>query len=373
MILENKRYCLEHKDEINKRRSRRRKAKAELRHRLVMNGKLRTTGECRACGVDISANRRYCLNCRVEVRASTWRAYTEKNRNKKKTYEYKYSRRAKQAKLRNIPWLLSYEDFVLITSDMCHYCDSSSYSSMGIDRLDSFKPYEVSNCVPCCRTCNQIKNQNLDEKETLCVAMALREFRENREPEVTKTGCVKVPVKVFDDSRGFFTEVYSEKLLSVIGQKGAPSQINCSSSYYDVVRGMHYNPVNPQSKLVRVLSGEIIDCVIDLRYGSDTFGQMECFYLSNRNYALYIPKGFAHGFWSREEDSIVMYSCWGLYDPNNDAGISPLDETFSFPWLKYGKTSNYRISAKDSSWSTFDKNINVVPSELSEFVDGAKY
>lgn len=293
--------------------------------------------------------------------------YGKKRWARKKTYEYKYLQKKKQAKSRNISWLLTYEDFIAIISGLCHYCDSIS-SSMGIDRINTFESYNINNCVPCCRICNQIKNQNLDEIETLCVAMALKEFRNTRKPELTKTGCIKMPVKIFDDNRGFFTETYSEKLLSIMGQRNAPSQINCSSSYYDVVRGMHYNPVNPQSKLVRVISGEIIDCVIDLREGSKTFGQIECFYLSNRNYALYIPRGFAHGFWSREEDTLVVYSCWGLYDPSNDIGINPMDKTFNFPWLKY-ETKNYRISDKDLMYKTFDKDVNIVPNGLSEFIN----
>lgn len=196
----------------------------------------------------------------------------------------------------------------------------------------------------------------------------MKNINDNIEPELTRTGCVKIPVKVFDDNRGFFTETYSEKLLSIMGQKNVPNQMNCSSSYYDVIRGMHYNSVNPQSKLVRVINGEIIDCVIDLRQGSKTFGLIDCFYMSNRNYALYIPKGFAHGFWSREEDSLVTYSCWGLYDPKNDVGINPLDKTFPFPWLNYTNT-NYKISEKDLNWSPFSEDLNIVPNNVSEFVN----
>lgn len=361
-------YKVKNKDKINEKRNQRRKLKVEeLKNQLMLSGKLRTTGECRECGVSISKNKRHCIECKIKIKSSNWKTYTEKNRDRKKTYEYKYSQKKKQAESRDIPWILKYEDFVTIMSGSCYYCGSSN--NVGIDRINSFEPYEINNCAPCCKTCNQIKNQNLDEMETLYIAMSLKEFRDNRKPELTKTGCVKIPVKMFDDSRGFFTETYSNKLLSIIKQNSSPDQINCSSSYYDVIRGMHYNPINPQSKLVRVISGEIVDCVIDLRQGSETFGQIECFYLSNRNYALYIPKGFAHGFWSKEEDTLVTYSCWGLYDPDNDMGINPLDKTISFPWLRHNKTADYKISDKDLLWGNFDKNINVVQNERSEFID----
>lgn len=276
----------------------------------------------------------------------------------------KYIRVKSQANARGIPFLLTLEEYTNIISNKCHYCGTRI--KIGVDRLNSFGPYDKKNCVPCCVPDNLIKGQKYDRQETMVMVKALNEFRFNRDKEITETGCIKIPIRVFEDDRGFFTETYSNKILSSIGLPSAPDQMNCSVSKYDVLRGMHYNNVNPQSKLVRVIKGEIIDCVIDLRENSPTYGILECFYLSTKNSALYIPKGFAHGFWSLEEDTQVLYSCWGNFDPNNDRGINPMDDTFSFPWLRYGK--DYIISEKDKNWQKFDKTQHFVPENLSEFM-----
>ena len=114
--------------------------------------------------------------------------------------------------------------------------------------------------------------------------------------------------RVFGDERGFFLESYNERTFAGLGIDEKFVQDNHSFSGKDVVRGLHYQIKQPQGKLVRVITGEILDVALDVRRSSSTFGQWESFKLSGENkLMLWIPRGFAHGFRVAAANTHVLY------------------------------------------------------------------
>ena len=139
---------------------------------------------------------------------------------------------------------------------------------------------------------------------------------------------------VFADSRGYFFESYNEKIFQQQNVAIRFVQDNQSSSSYGVIRGLHYqlNP-NAQSKLIRVLSGRILDVAVDIRKGSPTYGHHFDIELSDENKKqLLVPKGFAHGFSVLSERAEVFYKCDGFYNKNSEAGIRFDDPAFNIDW-----------------------------------------
>jgi dTDP-4-dehydrorhamnose 3,5-epimerase len=139
---------------------------------------------------------------------------------------------------------------------------------------------------------------------------------------------------VFKDSRGYFFESYSERLFHDNGIDTRFVQDNQSKSSYGVIRGLHYQ-LNPhaQTKLVRVLSGSILDVAVDVRKGSPTYGKTYALELSaENNKQLLIPKGFAHGFSVLSETAEVMYKCDQFYNKESEAGIIYNDTTLYIDW-----------------------------------------
>ena len=153
---------------------------------------------------------------------------------------------------------------------------------------------------------------------------------------------------VFKDSRGYFFESYNEKVFKESGIEEYFIQDNQSSSSYGVIRGLHYQ-LHPQaqSKLVRVLSGKILDVVVDIRKGSPTFGKNFSLELSTENRKqIFVPKGFAHGFSVLSEYAEVFYKCDEFYSKENEAGILYNDPVLNIDWgIPAGKVI---VSAKDS-------------------------
>ena len=139
---------------------------------------------------------------------------------------------------------------------------------------------------------------------------------------------------VFKDSRGYFFESYNENTFREHGIANQFVQDNQSFSVYGVVRGLHYQlPPYAQAKLVRVISGSILDVAVDIRKGSSTFGQSYSLELSAENkLQLYIPRGFAHGFSVLSETAEVMYKCDAFYNKDSDAGISISDVELNIDW-----------------------------------------
>jgi dTDP-4-dehydrorhamnose 3,5-epimerase len=140
--------------------------------------------------------------------------------------------------------------------------------------------------------------------------------------------------KVFADSRGYFFESYNANIFRQEGIDIVFVQDNQSSSGYGVIRGLHYQ-LNPhaQTKLVRVLSGSILDVAVDMRKGSPTFGQPFTIELSAENKKqLFVPKGFAHGFSVLSEKAEVLYKCDGFYNKESEGGIRFDDASLNIDW-----------------------------------------
>ena len=153
--------------------------------------------------------------------------------------------------------------------------------------------------------------------------------------------------KVFEDSRGYFFESYNADSFKNEGVEIVFVQDNQSSSSFGVIRGLHYQ-LNPhaQTKLVRVLSGKILDVAVDIRKGSPTFGQSFTIELSAENKKqLLVPHGFAHGFSVLSERAEVMYKCDNFYNKSSEGGIRFDDPALGIDWKIPAGQAN--ISDKD--------------------------
>ena len=138
---------------------------------------------------------------------------------------------------------------------------------------------------------------------------------------------------VFEDERGYFFESYKTPIFKNNELPINFVQDNEVKSTKGVLRGLHYQFNRPQGKLVRVVSGSILDVAVDIRKGSPTFGQSEIVHLTaENNKMLYIPEGFAHGYLVTSSESIVIYKCTDIYDPNDQFGIIWNDETIGVDW-----------------------------------------
>ena len=138
---------------------------------------------------------------------------------------------------------------------------------------------------------------------------------------------------VFEDERGYFFESYKTPIFKKNELPINFVQDNEVKSTKGVLRGLHYQFNRPQGKLVRVVSGSILDVAVDIRKGSPTFGQSEIVHLTFENKKmLYIPEGFAHGYLVTSSESIVVYKCTDIYDPNDQFGIIWNDKTIGLDW-----------------------------------------
>lgn len=142
-------------------------------------------------------------------------------------------------------------------------------------------------------------------------------------------GVVVIKPNVFNDSRGYFFESFSQKEFEEKVGKVNFVQDNESKSSYGVVRGLHFQvPPYSQAKLVRCVKGAVLDVAVDLREGSPTYGKYVCFELSEDNHLqLFIPKGFAHGFSVLSDVAVFQYKCDEFYHPEADGGINISDDT----------------------------------------------
>lgn len=168
----------------------------------------------------------------------------------------------------------------------------------------------------------------------------------------TKTAIPDVVIiepKVHGDSRGYFVETFvSNKLEEFLGYKINFCQDNESKSSKGVLRGLHYQlPPHAQTKLVRVISGRVLDVAVDIRKNSPTFGQHVAVELSGENKKqLLIPRGFAHGFVVLEDDTIFAYKVDNYYSPQCDRGIAFDDKNLNIDWILNHNELN--LSAKDT-------------------------
>ena len=168
------------------------------------------------------------------------------------------------------------------------------------------------------------------------------------------SGVLLLEPKIFGDDRGFFLESYNERAFAEAGIQDRFVQDNHSYSVRNVVRGLHYQIGNSQGKLVRAVTGEILDVAVDLRRGSATFGKWESFTLSGENkYGLWIPAGFAHGFRVMSPDAHVLYKATNFYDPKQERTIAWNDTTLQIDWQLSGEPI---ISEKDRRGQSFDES-----------------
>lgn len=160
-------------------------------------------------------------------------------------------------------------------------------------------------------------------------------------------GVVIIEPKVFSDARGCFLEIYNEKSFAEAGITERFVQDNLSHSKRGVLRGLHYQLENAQGKLVRVVDGEIFDVAVDLRPGSKTFGKWTGTHLSAADRkAIWIPKGFAHGFYTLSETADVTYKVTDFYSPKHERALAWNDPDVAIRWPLRGEPI---LSEKDKA------------------------
>ena len=162
-------------------------------------------------------------------------------------------------------------------------------------------------------------------------------------------GLVVIEPKVFGDSRGYFFEVFNEREFTEKVGNVRFVQDNESKSRYGVVRGLHFQRGEfAQAKLVRVVSGAVLDVAVDLRPGSPTYGKYHAEELTGENHRMmFIPRGFAHGFSVLSEEVVFQYKCDNLYCPASEGAIAWNDPTLAIDW---------RIPEEDVILSEKDKH-----------------
>lgn len=163
-------------------------------------------------------------------------------------------------------------------------------------------------------------------------------------------GLLEIIPTVYKDERGSFLESYNRQLFEANNLPTHFVQDNQSFSIKGVVRGLHFQRApHAQGKLVRVISGRVLDIAVDIRPDSPTFGQYEAVELDGiRNNMFYIPEGFAHGF-AALEDSIFSYKCTNLYHKASEGGIIWNDPELNIDW----QVANPIVSEKDVLLPTF--------------------
>ncbi|MDC9513041.1 dTDP-4-dehydrorhamnose 3,5-epimerase [Pseudoalteromonas sp. CST5] len=164
----------------------------------------------------------------------------------------------------------------------------------------------------------------------------------------TKIPDVKIiEPQVFGDERGFFMETFRADLFNQHCGERTFVQENHSKSAHGILRGLHYQTQNTQGKLVRVTQGEVFDVAVDMRKSSPTYGQWVGVLLSAENKRqLWVPEGFAHGFYVTTDSAEFVYKCTDIYNPNAEVSIKWDDPTLNIEWpLVEGKLP--QLSAKD--------------------------
>ena len=162
-------------------------------------------------------------------------------------------------------------------------------------------------------------------------------------------GLIELIPRIFGDERGHFFESYNKPLFDSLGLPMTFVQDNQSFSVKGVLRGLHFqNEPFAQGKLVRVITGQVLDVVVDLRPDSPTFGRHESFLLDAKlNNMVYVPTGFAHGFVTLE-DSIFSYKCTNIYNKTAESGLIWNDTDLGIDW----GVTNPIVSGKDQELPT---------------------
>jgi len=161
---------------------------------------------------------------------------------------------------------------------------------------------------------------------------------------------VVVEPRVFGDARGFFMESWNERSFSAAGISARFVQDNHSRSAQGVLRGLHYQIKQPQGKLVRVIAGEIFDIAVDIRKRSPSFGKAVTITLSAENkQMLWVPSGFAHGFYVTSEFAEVIYKTTDFYAPEHERVLLWNDPALNIRWPLLGDPL---LAARDGAGNT---------------------
>ncbi len=157
---------------------------------------------------------------------------------------------------------------------------------------------------------------------------------------------------VFEDERGYFFESFSKEKFKALGLDLDFVQDNESKSQKNVLRGLHFQkPPFAQGKLVRVVKGAVLDVAVDLRAGSETYGQWETVELSEENKLMYwVPPGFAHGFLTLRDETVFTYKCTNVYNRESEGSLLWNDTDLNIDW---GDTKDLILSEKDQNAPIF--------------------
>lgn len=152
------------------------------------------------------------------------------------------------------------------------------------------------------------------------------------------------------DHRGYFAETYNQRDMAAAGLDIAFVQDNQSKSCKGVLRGLHYQKEHPQGKLVRAIRGTVFDVAVDLRSDSPTFGKWYGVELSEDNFRqIYVPEGFAHGFFVLSEEAEFCYKCTDFYHPGDEGGLAWNDPEIGIDW-PIPKGVEPVLSERDRKW-----------------------
>jgi dTDP-4-dehydrorhamnose 3,5-epimerase len=169
--------------------------------------------------------------------------------------------------------------------------------------------------------------------------------------ETSLAGVMLLEPQVFGDDRGYFLESYNERVFAELDIREKFVQDNHSYSSRNVVRGLHYQMQQPQGKLVRAITGEILDVVLDVRQNSPTLGKWETFRLSGENKRmLWVPVGFAHGFRVVSETTHVTYKTTDYYAPMHERTVMWNDPDLLIDWQLDDEPT---VSEKDQHGTRF--------------------
>ena len=168
--------------------------------------------------------------------------------------------------------------------------------------------------------------------------------------------CFIIHDTVFPDPRGYFFESFNQqRFANLIGLNVSFVQDNQSKSSKGVLRGLHFQQgEHAQAKLVRVLSGSVLDVAVDLRKGSPTFGQWEAVELTGDNHVqFFVPRGFGHGFVVLSDEATFFYKCDNFYNKASEGGLIYNDPHLNIDWQL--KEDELLLSDKDKILPTFDE------------------
>ncbi|OIQ25367.1 dTDP-4-dehydrorhamnose 3,5-epimerase [uncultured Vibrio sp.] len=159
--------------------------------------------------------------------------------------------------------------------------------------------------------------------------------------------------QVFGDERGFFMETFRTSLFTEHCGEHTFVQENHSKSTKGILRGLHFQTENAQGKLVRVTQGEVFDVAVDMREGSSTFGQWVGVTLSAENKRqLWVPEGFAHGFYVTSDEAEFVYKCTDYYNPSAEVSVKWNDSELRIEW-PLGCQEEPILSSKDADGMSF--------------------